>query len=383
MQKFKELNERKNSLIVRAEEILAGASEEKRELTDAEAQELAEIRDDVKKIKDALGIIDEIAEEKIEENTEEEEMAEERAISVEEKQFADYLRARVLEVRDTNLTPAVGSGEVLIPSKIANKIVSMVYDVCPVLDKSSKYNYKGDFEIPYYDEGTTAITVNYASEFEDLTSSVGAFTNITLSGFLCGALTKVSKKLINNTDFDIVDFVVKKMAENIAMFIEKELLNGTTNKVAGLSGVTTLVRASTVSAIEAENLIDLKDAVKDAYQQNAIFIMNSSTRNALRKLTDDVGRFLLNDDITSPFGTTLLGKPVYVSDNMPEISDAGVVIYYGDMSGLATKFSEDINIEILREKYATQHAIGVVGWCEFDAKVENQQKLAKLTMAQS
>lgn len=383
MQKFKELTERKNSLIVRAEEILAGASEDKRELTDAEAQELAEIRDDVKKIKDALGIIDEIAEEKIEENTEEEEMAEERAISAEEQQFEQYLRARVFEVRDTNLTPAVGSGEVLIPSKIANKIVSMVYDICPVLEKSSKYNYKGDFEIPYYDEGTTAITVQYASEFEDLTSSVGAFTNITLGGFLCGALTKVSKKLINNTDFNIVDFVVKKMAENIAMFIEKELLNGTTNKVAGLSGVTTLVRASTVSAIEAENLIDLKDAVKDAYQQNAIFIMNSSTRNALRKLTDDVGRFLLNDDITSPFGTTLLGKPVYVSDNMPEISDAGVVIYYGDMSGLATKFSEDINIEILREKYSTQHAIGVVGWCEFDAKVENQQKLAKLTMAQS
>jgi HK97 family phage major capsid protein len=55
-------------------------------------------------------------------------------------------------------------------------------------------------------------------------------------------------------------------------------------------------------------------------------------------------------------------------------------IYYGDMSGLAVKLSEDINIEVLREKFATQHAIGVVGWIELDSKVENAQKIAKLVM---
>lgn len=66
---------------------------------------------------------------------------------------------------------------------------------------------------------------------------------------------------------------------------------------------------------------------------------------------------------------------------MADISAGATVIYYGDMSGLATKFSEEMSIEILREKYATQHAVGVVGWLEFDAKVENAQKIAKLVMA--
>jgi hypothetical protein len=51
------------------------------------------------------------------------------------------------------------------------------------------------------------------------------------------------------------------------------------------------------------------------------------------------------------------------------------------MRGLATKFSEEMSIEVLREKYATQHAVGVVGWLEFDAKVEDAQKIAKLVMA--
>ena len=61
---YKGLAEKKNDLITRAEEILKDAETNKRELTDAEAQELAEIRDDVRKIKEALKIHDEIKEEK-------------------------------------------------------------------------------------------------------------------------------------------------------------------------------------------------------------------------------------------------------------------------------------------------------------------------------
>ena len=53
---------------------------------------------------------------------------------------------------------------------------------------------------------------------------------------------------------------------------------------------------------------------------------------------------------------------------------------YGDMSGLAVKVSEDMNIEVLREKFATEHAIGVVGWLEMDSKIENEQKIAVLKM---
>ena len=75
-----------------------------------------------------------------------------------------------------------------------------------------------------------------------------------------------------------------------------------------------------------------------------------------------------------------MGKPVYVSDNMPEIDGGKVVIYYGDFSGLSTKFSEEMEIQVLRELFATEHAVGVVGWVDFDGKVTNQQKLSALKM---
>jgi HK97 family phage major capsid protein len=53
-------------------------------------------------------------------------------------------------------------------------------------------------------------------------------------------------------------------------------------------------------------------------------------------------------------------------------------VLYGDYSGLSVNMRENISVEVLREKYATQHAFGVVSWFEFDSKVTDNQKLAVL-----
>ena len=385
--------EKMNDLITRAETLVNSAESEKRELTEAEAEELAEIRDDIQRIKKYLDIVDEIDNSRPSEKVgsemteaknvidgEDKRACDEKARELQEtRAFANYIRGVITHERDGELAPA--NNGAVIPKTIAKKIIAKVYDICPILERSEKYNVKGDLEIPYYPEdGSTTITVAYANEFVDLTSSTGNFGSISLGGFLAGALTKVSRSLVNNTDFDLVAFVVKEMAYSISRFIEHELLIGTENKVSGLSTATNVKTLTSSSAITGDDLIELQDSVKDVFQDKAIWIMSPNTRTALRKLTDDVGRYLLNDDISSPFGKTLLGKPVYVSDNMPDIGAGVNAIYYGDMSGLATKFSEEMNIQVLRELYAPQHAIGVVGWLEFDAKVQNEQKIAVLQM---
>lgn len=378
----KELMEKKNDYITRADEVLNKAKEEKRELTEAEAEELAEIRDNVRRIMKTLelkGEFDKMEGHEIEVEAlpkdEERKCKDEQRALDEEKAFELYIRGQVNE-RATNLTPAVGSGQVLIPTTIANKIIKEVYDLCPILDKSTKYNVKGKLEIPYYNENTTSITVAFAEEFQDLESNVGAFTNIELTGYLAGALSLISRSLINNSQFDVVAFVVDRMAYDIARFIENALLNGA-GSVEGLSTVSNIVATDEITA---DDLISAQGKVKDVFQNNAIWIMNEATRTAIRKLKSETGSYLLNEvyDIASPFKSTLLGKPVYVSDNMPEAEAGRIAVYYGDMSGLATKFSEDINIEVLREKYATQHAYGIVGWLEFDSKIENPQKISAI-----
>ena len=380
----KQLVEKRNDLITRAEEVLNTAKAETRELTDAEAQELAEIRDNVRRIIETLKLQEEFSKMGAKDMEVELTPKNERAEEIEAQETRDfeaYIRGTYNE-RANNLTPAVNSGAVVIPQTIANRIIKKVYDICPILERSTKYNVKGKLEIPYYDVDTTTITVAWATEFQELESNVGKFTNIELSGYLAGALSLISRSLINNAQFDIVSFVVDQMAYSIIRFIENVLLNGS-GSVEGLSTLTNSLTAASATEIKADEVIKLKDKIKDVFQGNAIWIMSPATRTALRLLKDEVGRYLLQDDITSPFGSVLLGKPVYVTDNMPDIAAGATAIYYGDMRGLATKFSEDMNIEVLREKYATQHAIGVVGWLEFDSKIEDAQKIAKLVMAGS
>lgn len=387
----KQLNEKKNDLITRAEEVLNKAKGENRELTPDEAQELAEIRDDVRKIKETLelkGFFDKEGGEKPMEKVEIEKEVEarkcgekeERALA-EEKAFADYIRGAV-NTRDTAYNMTLSDNGAVIPQTIANRIIKKVYDISPILERSHKYNVKGKLELPFYDVSTQTITVAWATEFQELESSVGKLDSIELSGYLAGALTLISRSLINNSDFDIVGFVVDEMAYSIHRFIENTLLNGS-GSVAGLSGLTNVKTTADDDSITADELIEAQGMVKDVFQNNAIWIMSPATRDALRQLKDEVGRYLLNDDISAPFGKTLLGKPIYVSDNMNDMGAGKTAIYYGDMTGLATKFSEDINIQVLREKYATQHAIGVVGWLEFDSAVEDAQKIVAIKNAGS
>lgn len=387
----KELEEKKNDLITRAEQSVNKAKEEKRELTDDEMAELAEIRDNVRKIVDQMKLDDDLNDMEDKKPKPEPKPADDNGggdMTEEEKQkqqaenetraFENYIRGKVVHERAGELTKSDNGA--VIPTTIAQKIIKHVYDVSPILEKSTKYNVKGVLQIPYYDDQTSTLKVAYQDEFKPLTSSNGTFKSISLTGYLAGALSKISNSLINNSQFDIVNFVVTEMGDSIARFIEHELLQGTPDKVTGLSTVKNVTTTASATAITSDEVIQLKDSIKDAFQNNAIFIMSNSTRTALRLLKDSTGRYLLNDDVTSPFGTTLLGKPVFVSDNMDDIASNKTVIYYGDMSCLATKFNEAVNIQVLREKYADEHATGVVGWFEFDSKVENEQGLAKLVM---
>lgn len=406
---MKELIEKKNDLITRAESIVNTAKSEKRELTEAEATELTELRDSAKKITRDLGLmndVEEIGREKVKEEKKKEgeaemkktEAIEERSIEIRERRaFENYIRG--FKVRDDDptpvedtpqnlgptpydpLNPAAGAGGKLIPTTILKYIIRKIYDICPILERSQKFNVKGKLDIPKYPADSDNITVAYQEEFSPLVSKSGSFNTVTLEGFLAGCLTKVSRSLINNVQFDIVGFVVNEMAYCISRWIEGELLKGTSQKVEGLSGLTNGLTSASPTAITADEVVKLHDKIKDRFQQNAIWIMSPSTRTALRLLTSSTGYYLLNDDISTPFGTSLLGKPVYVSDNMPDIAAGAIPIYYGDMNGLATKFNENINIEVLRERYADEHAYGVVGWFEFDAKVIDEQQIAKLTMA--
>lgn len=172
------------------------------------------------------------------------------------------------------------------------------------------------------------------------------------------------------------------MAQAIALYFEHEILFGTVGKVEGLKGIASdmTVTTATATKITSDELMDVQDKVIDNYQANSVWIMNRETRNAIRKLKDNEGDYLLNRDFTAKWGYTLLGKDVYCSDAMDKMLAGKTAIYYGDFSGLAVKVSEDANMQVLQERYAEEHLLGILAFVEWDAKVADTQKLAKLVM---
>ena len=154
---------------------------------------------------------------------------------------------------------------------------------------ATRYTLAGTLSIPYYDEETQAISMAYATEFTDLASTSGKFLSIELKGYLAGALSKVSRSLINNSQFDIVSYVINEVSIAAAKWIENQLINGTASKIDGLAaGVTQVVTTASATAITADELIDLQETIPDVYQDNACWVMNKATRTAIRKLKADI-----------------------------------------------------------------------------------------------
>lgn len=384
---MKKLIETRSQKLIEMDDLLKKAQEEGRAFTEEEQSQFDKLEGEVRALNATIAAKQRRAEagatqpdpEK-EEGAEETEEEKKQREESEERAFDNYIRGRVENRADTNLT--VSDNGAVIPTSIAKKIIELVYDISPLVKMASRYNVAGTVVIPYYDESEQKLTVAYADEFAELESSAAKFASIELKDFLAGALTKISKSLIKKANFNLVAYVTRKMAEAFAQWLEGECINGSKDKITGMdTGITQKVTAAGANAITADELMDVQDLVPDVFQKKAVWVMNRKTRSAIRKLKDNDGNYLLNRDVTAKWGYTLLGKDVYTTDNVPAMTSGKTAVYYGDLSGLALKISEDLNVQVLREKYATQHAIGVVGWMAADAKVEHVQKLSKLVMA--
>lgn len=384
---IKALEEKRAEKLARMAElgvIVEGAEGvEARALSDEEKAEFDAIEAEIRAIDESIAIAEKARKiSQVPARTETEDRA-----AAEEKAFADYCLGKVSELRANEQNVDMGNNGAIIPATIVNRIIKAVKELCPIFAKCTMYSVKGTLKIPVWGkakDGSSVdhdINVAFSTEFSELTADAGKFTSVDLGGFLAGALTLIGRSVENNAVFNVTEFIVAQMAEEIAAFLENKLLNGEESKNVGALATTNTLNAGSTSEITFDNLIDLQAKVKQAYQANACWTMNPATFTAIKKLKDGEGRYILQDDPTAEFPYRLLGKPVYLSQNMPVIASAAKAVLYGDYAGLAVNMRENISVEVLREKYATQHAIGVVAWFEFDSKVQNNEMLAALVMS--
>lgn len=378
---MKALLEKKNSLIDEMESLLDKAKTEVRAFTDEEDSRIEEIKKEVRGLEKLIADKEEFRalskeEIKAEKGTEEmskEEMSKE-VIEKEEREFIEAVRNN--ELRDFS----AGQNGKIIPVSIASDVITKVVELCPILSLSQVYNVAGELRLPKYVEGGTPIAAAYATEFVDLTETTGTFDTIDLKNQIVGVLVKISKSLLNRADFDVRSFIVNEIAKKIAEFLEKEMLVGKqSGKIEGAIKTTNEVVTAANNKITADEIIDLQMALPTVYQKNAVFVMHKDVLKELRKLKDATGNYILQPDFRAPFGWTILGRPVHLSDNMDkEITTGKEVILYADFSGYAVKMTNSVEIQLLQEKYAAQYALGIVSYVELDAKIADEQKIAKL-----
>ena len=369
---LKRMREKRNEVIAEMEAVVNAAAAEERSLTDDEITAYNGHRDELTRIDATIAAIENV---RSAEREEEHQPEGDEKLTPEERSFLSYLRG---EIRADVNTTKTNSGAV-IPTTVADRIVEYVKNVSPIAEYATRYEGIGKITIAYEDS-TNALSASYVDDLTSADATAQKLLSVTLEGYMIRVPVKVSQQLLDNSQVDLIAYLVRRIGDTLAAKIEKEFLIGTSGKVVGLAGgVTQTVTAASATAVTTDELIDVQDAVPDIYQANGIWIMHPKMRTAIRKLKDSEGRYLLNLDLNAKWGYSLLGKPVYASDAMREPAAGATRLFYGGMSGLAG-IIRGLRAKVLRERFADENAIGIYGFAEIDAKVENAQKISVLTM---
>lgn len=369
---LKKMREKRNEIIAAMEAVVNAAAAEERSLTDDEITAYNGHREELTRIDATIAALENV---RSAERNEEHQPEGDEKLTPEERSFVSFLRG---EIRADVNTTKTNAGAV-IPTTVADRIVEYVKNVSPIAEYATRYEGIGKITIAYEDDAN-ALSASYVEDLESADATAQKLTSVSLEGYKIRVPVKVSQQLLDNSQVDLIAYLVRRIGDALAAKIEMEFLIGTSGKVAGLAGgVKQTVTAASATAVTTDELIDVQDAVPDIYQANSIWIMHPKTRTAIRKLKDGENRYLLNLDLNTKWGYSLLGKPVYASDAMPEPAAGAKTIFYGDMSGLAC-IIRGLRVRVLNERFADVDAVGIFGFAEIDAKVENTQKISVLTM---
>jgi HK97 family phage major capsid protein len=372
---MKTLIEKRNALLDEMDGIVNKAQQETRAFSEEENRRFEEIEAEIAGIDKTLAAaekaknLDKVIVKDSEHRSAEEIRKEE--IEKEERAFVDFVK----EGRASNLPQ--GTNGVVIPKTISNRIIDKVKNLSPILSKATIYEIEGALSIPVYDF-TQHTTAYQGAEFTAITASAGTFTSVDLNGFVIGSLALISKKLVNNSQIDVVPFIINEISKSIANFLENELVNGAGTNMKGLAQNTNTFLGATTLVITPQELINMKAKLPQVYQADAAWTMHPDTLAYLQGLTAGAGNnmLLFGNDLSNDGGLTLLSKPVYLSDNMPKYTTVNAKsIHFGDYSGLAVKITKGVEMQVLMEKYADQYAVGVTAWAEIDSVIAEPQKI--------
>ncbi|WP_375172652.1 phage major capsid protein [Pseudooceanicola sp.] len=218
---------------------------------------------------------------------------------------------------------------------------------------------------------TTEVGSGWVTETGSLSETdTSTMDRISIPLFELAALPKASQRLLDDSAFDIEGWLAGRIADKFARSEASAFITGDgSDKPTGildhtavandswswgnLGYVATGVGGDFAATDPADAIVDLVYALGARYRANGTFVMNSKTAGAVRKLKDNEGRFLWTDGLAAGEPARLMGYPVLMAEDMPDIAADAMAIAFGDFRAGYT-VAERPDLRVLRDPFSAK-----------------------------
>ena len=280
----------------------------------------------------------------------------------------DALRGLVLEGKGMN-TAVNAEGGYLVDPQTRERIQGVLYASSSIRAIASVVQVEsGSFDV-LVDHGD--VGSGWATEAGPVAETgAHAIDRVSIRLHELSAMPKASQRLLEDSAFDVEGWLAERIAQKFARAEAAAFVNGTgTDQPRGflthtivaddtatwgqLGYVATGAAGDFDATNPADAIVDLVYALGAAYRANASFVMNSKTAGAVRKMKDADGRFLWSDGLAAAEPARLMGYPVLIAEDMPDIAANAHAIAFGDFRAGYT-VAERPDLRVLRDPFSAK-----------------------------
>ena len=211
----------------------------------------------------------------------------------------------------------------------------------------------------------------WSSEATGVTETAGPrFDRISIPLSELAAMPKASQRLLDDSAFDVEAWLAGRIADSFQRAEARAFVTGDgAQKPRGfltytivdndawtwgeIGSVKTGAAGGFSSVEPVDAIVDLVYALGARYRAGATFMMTSKTAGAVRKMKDADGRFLWTDSLVAGQPAQLLGYPVLVCEDMPDIDVDAPAIAFGDFRAGYT-IAERPDLRVLRDPFSAK-----------------------------
>ena len=292
-----------------------------------------------------------------------------RASNAYKEDFGRHLRGRQL-IHNVMEEGVDANGGYLVPEEFERQIITsldefnVMRSLCKVITTSAER------KIPV---AATHSTAAWTAENAAYTESDPTFSQKTIDAFKLTDLVKVSIELLDDSMFDLEEYIAKEIARAFGIAEEQAFCVGNgSGQPTGLftaNGGTVGVTTAGATAITADEIISLVYALKFPYRKNAKFLMNDATVAAIRKLKDGNGNYLWQPALTAGQPDRLMGYELHTSPYVPTLAAGAYTVAFGDFSNYWIADRSGRTVQRLNELYSTNGQVGFVATERVDGKI--------------